>query len=273
MMRPHFVALLLLLLASVTVHAQEYDVYILAGQSNMDGRGKSADLTPPLDSPQKNVRFYYQNGVHSTNGWIDLTPGYAIAPGHKAELPGTTFGPEIGVGAALAKAQPDRKIAILKISRGGTSLAKDWKIGTPDEPATQGPLYKEFHEGVPKALKMLKDGGDTYVLRAMIWHQGESDSTSTEEVYTKLLTDFIARVRKDIDQPELPFIIGEVYDNKKRDSILAAQKAVSKTVPNTALASAADLKTWDNGTHFDAASQLILGERLAAEALKFVQKK
>jgi len=258
---------------SLAGSAQEYDVYILAGQSNMDGRGKSADLTPPLDSPQKNVRYFYQNGANGSNGWIDLQPGYSVPPGYKDALPSKTFGPEIGIGAALAKAQPDRKIAILKISRGGTSLAREWKIGTPDDPKTQGALYKEFHDGVPKALKLLKDAGDTYVLRAMIWHQGESDAKSTEAEYTQMLTDFIARVRKDLGQPDLPFILGEVYDNKKNDSILAAQKAVSKTVPNTALATATDLKTWDNGTHFDAASQITLGERLAAEALKLVQKK
>jgi iduronate 2-sulfatase len=253
--------------------AQEYDVYILAGQSNMDGRGANSDLKPPLDGPQKNVRFYYQNGANATNGWIDLAPGYSIPPGYKDGLPSKKFGPEIPVGAALAKALPDRKIAILKISRGGTSLAKDWKIGTSDDPKSQGPLYKEFHEGVPKALKMLKDAGDTCTLKAMIWHQGESDSASTDEVYAKMLTDFIARVREDLGQPNLPFVIGEVYDNGKRNSILAAQKAVSKAVPHTALASAADTKTWDNGTHFDAASVFILGERMAAEALKLVGKK
>lgn len=265
----HILFLLATVLATFSrIAAQEYDIYILAGQSNMDGRGKSADLKPPLDGPQKNVRYFYQNGANGSKGWIDLAPGYSVAPNYKGALPSPTFGPEIGAGAALAKALPGKRIALLKISRGGTSLAKDWNIGTQGAPNTQGPLYQEFREGVARALKALKDGGDTYVLRAMLWHQGESDAGSTEEVYTRRLADFIARMREDLGQPELPFIIGEVYDNKKRDAVRAAQLAVSKTVPHTALASAAGLKTWDNGTHFDAASQLTLGERLAAEALK-----
>ena len=47
----------------------------------------------------------------------------------------------------------------------------------------------------------------------MIWHQGESDANLTADQYERLLTAFIARVRADLEAPDLPFGVGEVYDN------------------------------------------------------------
>lgn len=81
-----------------------------------------------------------------------------------------------------------------------------------------------------------------------------------------------ARGYEDIGQPNLPFIIGEVYDNGHRDSVLTAQRAVAVSVANVGLAPANALKTSDNGTHFDTASQLTLGERFAAAMLKLMPK-
>ena len=66
----------------------------------------------------------------------------------------------------------------------------------------------------------------------------------------------------------MPFIIGEVFDNGERDKVRAALLKVSKTVPHCGFASAAELTTWDPGTHFDARSQLTLGERFASALQK-----
>jgi len=66
---------------------------------------------------------------------------------------------------------------------------------------------------VAQSLKTLADRGDTYTVRGMIWHQGESDAGLPEGEYQTLLTDFIAKVRAALGVPELPFGIGEVYDN------------------------------------------------------------
>jgi iduronate 2-sulfatase len=98
----------------------------------------------------------------------------------------------------------------------------------------------------------------------MIWHQGESDAALTAEAYQKQLTAFIGRVRTDLEVPELPFGIGEVCDNGKRDAVRAAKKATAENENGAFFVPADGLKTFDGGTHFDAASQIELGERFAA---------
>lgn len=73
----------------------------------------------------------------------------------------------------------------------------------------------------------------------MIWHQGESDAG---------LTAFLDRVRTDLGTPDLPFEIGEVYDNGKRDGLRAAQKATAEKVKGACFVFADKLKTFDDGT-------------------------
>lgn len=267
------VYVVMMLLMNACAIAQEYDIFILAGQSNMDGRGKAADLPKELAGPQQHVRFFYRNPPHACKEWVALAPGYSIAPSYKGALPSNTFGPEINFGAQIAKALPNRRIALIKGSKGGTSLAKDWAPGQKGNPASQGPQYKYLQETLAMALDQLKKNGDTYVLRGMIWHQGESDAALAAEVYQQRLAEFIARIREDLNQPGLPFVIGEVFDNGKRDSIRTAQLAVSKSIPRVGFFSVKDLATWDKGTHFDAASQLAMGERFAAEMVKLLNAK
>lgn len=252
--------------------ATSWDVYLLAGQSNMDGRAKAVELSDEQRKPLANVIIFYRNPPVSSDGWQPLTPGYSVAPGYKGKLPSPTFGPEIGFATAMLHASRDSHLALIKGPKGGTSLAKDWNPGTKGELATQGPCYRNFIETVKLALKALTKDGDTYAIRGLLWHQGESDAGSSAALYQQRLTALIVRLREDIGQPDLPFVIGEVYDNGHRDSILTAQRAVATATPHVGLAESNALKTSDNGTHFDTPSQLTLGERFAAAMLKLLPK-
>ncbi|HEY2584652.1 MAG TPA: sialate O-acetylesterase [Tepidisphaeraceae bacterium] len=258
-----------MLLGSVARAGTHYDLYLLAGQSNMDGRGKAADLKPEKREIPGAIIFY-RNPPAASDGWKPLTPGYSVAPGYKGPLPSPTFGPEIGFAIEMRKDRPDHPIALIKGSKGGTSLAHDWKPGEAGEPESQGPCYRNFIETIHLAGKDLEARGDTYTLRGILWHQGESDDKATADQYQQMLTTFIARVRGDLGQPELPFVIGEVYDNGKRGPVRAAQRATAKAVPHVAFIPADGTKTWDNGTHFDADSQLTIGARFADSMAKLI---
>jgi len=257
------------LLAS-TVQAEHYEVILLAGQSNMDGRGSKQDLVGGLAKwakPQPHVLINFRaGGLHRpltlSHGFKPLQPGYSGTPGTKpGGLPSATFGPEVSLGATLAEGLPGKKVALIKCAEGGTSLSKDWA------PGEKGKLYEQFIGFVGQVLKDMQDKGDTYTLRGMAWHQGESDASLPAGKYQELLTDFIQHVRADLKVQDLPFVIGEVYDNGNRDAVREGQKSVSTAVPNTAFASAQGLKTSDKGTHFDAASQIEIGKRFAQALL------
>jgi len=261
-------------LTATPVRADHYEVFIVAGQSNCDGRGAAAELKGPLAKwakPQDDILITYscsklRGPVLQSDGFRPLQPGWSVAPGKNkpTTLPSGTFGPEVSFGRGMADHLKDKKVAIIKFAEGGTSLQKDWN------PEVKNRLYPAFLDFTKKSLKELKDKGHTYTIRGMIWHQGESDAGLSAEEYQKLLTAFIARVRVDLETPDLPFGIGEVFDNGKRDTILTAQKATAKDAKGVFLVLAGELKTSDMGTHFDAESQIQLGERFAAGMKKAI---
>lgn len=263
----------LFVLQSIPSSGAEYDVYLLAGQSNMDGRGKTADLSAAQRQPSDRAIIFYRNPPHTSDGWKALKPGYSIPPRHKSGLPSPTFGPEIGFAAAMCKEQPGRRLAFIKGPKGGTSLRKDWKPGVKGLPESQGPCYRNFIETIKLATKKLTKNGHQYKLRGLLWHQGESDSKASTELHLKRLTDLVARIREDTEMADLPFVVGEVFDNGKRDNVRAALSALSKRDPACALVSSNGTTTWDKGTHFDAKSQLLLGQRYAEAILKFTTKR
>ena len=260
--------LLSILSLATVARAEHYDIFLVAGQSNCDGRGAAKELIgdlAPYAEPQSDVPIAYscsslRGPVLHSDGFQPLQPGWSVAPGRNKpkSLPSGTFGPEVSFGRAVADALPDRHVALIKYAEGGTNLKRDWN------PAVRDRLYDAFLAYVAQSLKILTDRGDTYELRGMIWHQGESDAGLPEGEYQNLLTDFIAKVRAALDAPELPFGIGEVYDNGKRDRVRAAERATAEAVPGAFFVSADGLETFDGGTHFNAASQIELGRRFGA---------
>lgn len=256
------------LLLATAARADHYDVFIVAGQSNADGRGPAAKLTGPLAKwarPQDDVHIAYscsslRGPALSSNGFQPLRPGWSVAPGkaRPTELPSGTFGPEVSFGRGMADRLKGKHVRLIKFAEGGTSLAKNWN------PDLKTGLYPPFLDFARKSLKDLARDGHTATVRGMIWHQGESDAELPAAEYEKQLTAFIGRVRTDLGVPAMPFGVGEVIDNGKRDAVRAAQKATAEKVPGAFLVSAAGLTSSDGGTHFDAPSQIELGERFAA---------
>lgn len=261
----HLHAVFLLVLASLAqpLHAAAIDVYLLAGQSNMDGRGKTAELDAALKEPLKDVPIWYRQPLGDSGGLQPLAPGFSIAPGHKGGLPGPTFGIELSFARTLLAKQPKQRIAFIKGSRGGTTI-EQWGPGQPGKPDTQGECYRLYVDTVAKAIAALKADGHTPTIRALLWHQGESNAKDSTEAYQAKLEKFIARIREDVGNPDLPVLVGEVIDNGQRDTIRAAQKAIPGVVKNTIFVTVDGLTSSDKGTHFDTKSVLELGQRFAA---------
>jgi len=70
---------------------------------------------------------------------------------------------------------------------------------------------------------------------------------------------------------DLPFVIGEVFDDHKRDVVRAGQKTAAESVSNAAFATSQGLKTAE-GIHFIAASQIELGNRFALAMIKLCKQ-
>lgn len=253
--------------------ATHYEIFVLAGQSNMDGRADVAKLTGDLASyktPQPNILIHFTAGglrrpLTVSDGFQPLQPGFSGTPGTRpGGIPSNNFGPEVSFGPAIAAAMPSKHILLVKCSEGGTSLKNDWS------PNERGKLYDRLISWIQETEKMIRERGDTFEIRGILWHQGESDSGQPE--YAALLAEFITRLRSDLGVNNLPFLIGQAYDDgsRGRATLTAAQKATAQTVAHTAFVESDGLATFDNGTHFDATSQIELGKRFAREMIKLL---
>ena len=112
------------------VVAEEYKLYFLGGQSNMDGYGFEKELPKELAGEVEGVMIFHGNpapdGIarDGRGCWAPLRPGFGVkfrSDGKVNKLSGH-FGPELTFGRHLRKLDPDSKIAIIKYSRGGTSI-------------------------------------------------------------------------------------------------------------------------------------------------------
>ena len=57
---------------------EEFDLYLLAGQSNMDGRGKIENLSEAQKELSEDAIIFYRIPPHKSDGWQRLGPGYSI---------------------------------------------------------------------------------------------------------------------------------------------------------------------------------------------------
>lgn len=229
-----FVASLLLSLSSMAAE-NPVRVYILAGQSNMDGRGDGSKLTEDevrrLKLAGERVQFIY-NG--QPVGPLDVT----IPPQHTAKKFSLerTFGPEVFFGLSLAEKYPEERFLFIKRSRGGTSLYGCWNPEWSEEKAKitneqdYPKLYHELESDIDKALEGRGEG--EYEFCGMLWVQGEADSgvkkygPKPAETYGENLTKLIGSIREHTKAPELPFVLLEVGSPQIRE----ASRGVSETV-------------------------------------------
>ncbi len=106
-------------------------------------------------------------------------------------------------------------------------------------------------------------------VKGVLWYQGESDAMKPEaaKIYAQTFTDFIAALRKDLDQPDLPFYyvqIGRFVNGgspKDWNAVQDAQRLIAERVPNTAVVASVDLEL-DDGIHISTSGQKRLGRRL-----------
>ena len=234
MLRPKFFVLLALLILPSIAAAQTIDVYIVAGQSNADGRGDVSDLSEAQLANLENdtIISYVNPGSEreravptstppdldvGTNGFTPLVPGGFSVDGTSARQLTPTFGPELSFGALIAEATgSNNQIAIIKVSRGGASLRNDWRVNPTVDPGPDTPegfLYRALLEEVPARLAELEADGSTAIVRGVVWHQGESDSVNGVDEYVERYIEFVESVRDEFGG-DILFAVGELSRNR-----------------------------------------------------------
>ncbi len=238
-----------------SLYADNIDLFILAGQSNMQGWRSDAKQYP-ADRQQLDSRipFYYETIGYgsSQQQWRTLTsqPGH-FRSGH--------FGPEITFGRALLKT--GHIPAIFKYSLGGSSLKLDWKA-----PGQHG-IYDNMVVSIKAAIHTLKAQGHTVTPRAIVWIQGESDAES-EQLSTEYywhLKKMLHHLRSSvIHRPKLPVILSVDEQHprvQQNPQVVDAQIRLAVEDPTITFVSMYGLEKFDV-THLTAKGTIEQGKRL-----------
>ncbi len=222
---------------------KKLDIYLLMGQSNMSGRAPISSA----DGVNMNRAYLFNNN----NRWsIASNPlnKYSILGDSSSQI---QMGPSYTFAKTLTEYIPDLQLGLVVNAKGGSAISQ-WQKGT---------FY--YENSIAKVKEAMKYGE----LKGIIWHQGCSNSSKWDE-YMPQLQQLVSDLRADLGDDTIPFIAGQLNpsnDNKANFNTMIA--TISEHIPYSSYAKADDLTTLD-GTHFDAASQRILGQRYATEILR-----
>ncbi|MGJ8734646.1 MAG: sialate O-acetylesterase [Cellulophaga sp.] len=226
------------------------EIYLLIGQSNMAGR---ATIELQDKDSINNVFLFTGNQEKPWEKAANPLNKYSTI---RKKIAMQKLGPGYGFAKEMIKANAGNKIGLVVNAKGGTSI-EAWKPGEPF-----------YNEAVSQTKKALKYG----VLKGIIWHQGEANA-SRYNTYMSKITELITALRQDLQMPDLAFVAGQLSSDKpQRNNFNKMILELPDNVKNTGVALTEGLTTIDS-THFDSASQRLLGKRYAEEMLKLIRKK
>jgi alpha-galactosidase len=240
-------------------------VFILSGQSNMEGKASATTLQAVLDNPEHEHRDAIKH-LKQDKQWVkrddvfvtfldraatELSPGHgplSVGFGSLKKLkeegvgwqnyPGV--GPELGIGWVLGE-HFDEPVLLIKAAWGGRSVNQSFRppSAMPSEAELAAHLEKRKQKHPDATLEELRESygsdyrkvlsevsrvlddidqyvpgykkDDGYEIAGFIWFQGWNDMVSGgNPAYTEQLSHFIRDMRRDLNTPGLPFVIGEM---------------------------------------------------------------
>jgi hypothetical protein len=251
-----YLLLLCCFIMTINVYAQKIDpkfeLYILAGQSNMAGRGYITDEF----KTEGNDKLYM---LTKDNTWV-----VAKHPVH-FDKSVAGVGPGLAFGIAMAKVNPNVKIGLIPCAVGGTPI-EHWLPGAYDH-ATKTHPYDD-------AVARIKYAMQFGVIKGIIWHQGEANSKPGQvKIYLAQLKELVERFRALVGDPDLPFVAGEL--GRFRPEFAYFNTEIAKlpvAVFNTSFVTTEDLVHRGDTLHFSSASADELGRRYAQKMQQLQSK-
>uniref|UniRef100_A0A5B6YWP4 Sialate O-acetylesterase domain-containing protein n=1 Tax=Davidia involucrata TaxID=16924 RepID=A0A5B6YWP4_DAVIN len=223
-------------------------IFILSGQSNMAGRGGvnkhkhwdgvvPADCRPDHSILRLNAHLHWEAAHEPLHSDIDTKKACGVGPG-----------------MSFANAVKERVgvVGLVPCAVGGTAI-KEWARGT------------HLYESMVKRAKAAAEGGGGGEIRALLWYQGESDTSSQHdaESYKAHMERLIHDVRADLSLPSLPIIQVAIAsgDEKYMEKVREAQKGID--IPNVVCVDAKGMPLKEDKLHLTTEAQVRLGHMLA----------
>ena len=181
-----------------------FRVFILMGQSNMNGSGKAVDLEAPYNQTHERIRIW-------ANGrWEYMVPS-------------NKFGPGVSMAHQLADFWPDDTLGIIKVSCGATGISafeKNWSFERAErsKDGKKGSMYKDLMNAVAEAKRISNPE-----FCGFVWKQASADGKKgLAEEYSRNLKQLISDLSEDLGVPNLPtFIPSYARDQELLESVLS----------------------------------------------------
>jgi len=228
-----------------------FRVFILMGQSNMNGSGRFKDLEAPYNQRHERIR------VWANGRWEYMVPS-------------NKFGPGVSLAHQLADFWPDDTIGIIKVSCGATGISafeKNWSFerAQRSKDGKKGSLYKDLMNAVTEAKRISNPEFSGFV-----WKQASADGRKglAEEYYDNI-TQLISDLSADLGVSDLPTFIPNYYKDEELLAMMLSligkeQRREAKKLAAQASAGAAD--------SLEAVLSYIDDNGLLAEAKPMVKK-
>lgn len=236
----------------------DIDLIVICGQSNAEGQTNSLAPSDYIDDQYHRYAYTVQNSLSETD--TNLKPR------------GGVWGSELSMGQYIFENSNDkgrgnkRKIAVLKVTKGSTTLSNHWNAS-----GAGGTMYNEFKTRYEAFKTSLEAKGYNINLKQFIWIHGESDS-NTESSANNYLTNFDAMVagwNTDLTGGFAPSSTIVTHPPLKDGSERTYQSIVEGHLDtiaartNNAIIPTDDLAIrTDDKTHYTSESLITLGQRL-----------
>ena len=216
---------ILLTLVSSSIYAQSVKVFILAGQSNMQGQGDilPEDITGTLSqfmSTDPDEFGYIQDDdgewIERDDIWVRYKQedGSVLAENLTVGLGASQnqIGPELTFGHIINE-ESESRVLIVKTAWGGKNLAVDFR--PPSSGGETGFYYNQMLSDVEEAIENIEfdfpnfEAGGEVEIAGFCWFQGwnDGDELAFALEYEQNLNNLISDLRVDLDSPELPFVV------------------------------------------------------------------
>jgi len=190
-------------------------VFILAGDSNCEGKAATRLLEYLLNDPAtaatyKHLKAADGKWAQRDDVWVcyrerkgNLTVGYGGGQDQ--------FGIELQFGNVIGD-HLENQVLLIKTAWGGSGLSRNFS--SPSSGGKTGDCYTQMVEHVKATLKDLKtlfpgyDEASGYEIAGFVWFSGWNDAGMKD--YEEKLANLIKDVRKDLNAPNMPVIIGEL---------------------------------------------------------------
>ena len=247
------------LLAQPVCAVGKVQVYVLAGQSNMQGQGV-VDFDHPeyynsgkgiLNNVMKNPKmadryshikdgkgeYIVRDDVFVRHVTKEETKTGGLSVGFTSYPGKHHIGPEFQFGHLLGDATK-QPVLLIKTAWGGKSIYKDFR--PPSSGGEVGKYYVQMLEEIEQALSAMKDEfpqiGKNYELAGFVWFQGWNDMFDKDALtqYEDNLVNLVSDVRNALGAEDLPVIIGETGNmgeaagNNMKQIRLAQRNAADK---------------------------------------------